>query len=353
MGFDEWLSHDNFFEIDPVLSRNGAPPEKLPGESSAVVVREALAFIQRAAQAKKPFFTVVWFGSPHNPHVASAEDQAPYRAQLEPLRSRLAEITAMDRALGTLRDQLRQSGLAANTLLWYCGDNGTPHEGEVPDMPFRGWKGEVYEGGVRVPGVIEWPARFKRPRRVTVPAVTSDILPTLCAITGRPVPARPLDGINLLPALEGKMKDRPAPICFWDFNRRRERAPLRQPWVGDPQLQEGTTPTATVRDGKLTRAFENWQHPVIEEADYAGPRAVVDGHFKLVTDGARVELYDLAADPRERKNIAAGQPAIVERLQKHLRRWQDSVLKSLTGADYAPAAPQEQAAAMAKAIATR
>ena len=68
MGFDTWLSHDNFFELNPVLSRNGGPPEKIAGESSEILVSETVGFIKKAIAAKKPFFAVVWFGSPPEPY---------------------------------------------------------------------------------------------------------------------------------------------------------------------------------------------------------------------------------------------------------------------------------------------
>ena len=68
MGFDEWLSHDNFFEMNPSLSRNGAPPERFEGESSEIVIAEACRFISRAKQKNQPYFAVVWFGSPHEPY---------------------------------------------------------------------------------------------------------------------------------------------------------------------------------------------------------------------------------------------------------------------------------------------
>ena len=68
MGFHEWLSHDNFFELNPCLSRNGGPPETIQGEGSEIIVREAIRFIDQAGHDGKPFFAVVWFGSPHEPY---------------------------------------------------------------------------------------------------------------------------------------------------------------------------------------------------------------------------------------------------------------------------------------------
>ncbi|MEM9588413.1 MAG: sulfatase-like hydrolase/transferase, partial [Planctomycetota bacterium] len=150
MGFDTWLSHDNFFELDPVLSRDGGPPKKIKGESSQIIIDAAKEFIAKAKEAGKPYFAVVWFGSPHEPYSGLPEDLALYdnlpdayaektfrltsnetgspttRVLRDVLRERYAEITAMDRSIGSLRDWLQEQNLRDDTLLWYCGDNGTP-----------------------------------------------------------------------------------------------------------------------------------------------------------------------------------------------------------------------------------
>ncbi len=83
----------------------------------------------------------------------------------EVLQERYAEITAMDRSLGRLRQWLKEEDLRENTVLWYCGDNGTPGDGIVTS-PFRGQKGNMYEGGIRVPGIIEWPGGISSYRRI-------------------------------------------------------------------------------------------------------------------------------------------------------------------------------------------
>ena len=260
------------------------------------------------------------------------------RLQREVLRERFAEITAMDRSIGMLRTHLTAAGARDNTLLWYCGDNGTPQEA-VATVPFRAWKGSVYEGGIRVPGVIEWPARLRAPRVSAVNAVTSDILPTLCELAGRPLPARPLDGLSLVPLLDGRMTERPAPICFWDG---RTREGERTPYI-DPELQKGTTPLAKVGPDGATRNFLNYRQEGVLPGDFAGARAIADNRFKLVINGesrrggsgAEVrELFDLRADPAEKKDVAADHPEEVARLSRQLRAWQESVLASLTGADY-------------------
>jgi len=360
MGFHEWLSHDNFFELNPPLSRNGGPPEVFPGESSEVLVREAIRFIETARQNNQPFLVLIWFGSPHEPysglptdlalyddlpaqyqkpvHVTSNETGLPVtRPQGEVLRERYAEITAMDRAIGQLRNHLATRGLRDNTLLFYCGDNGTSPDAAL-GFPHRGKKGEIYEGGVLVPGLIEWPARIPKPRRTAFRACTSDLLPTLCAITGQPLPDRPLDGISLLPVFDGQLSERPAPLCFWQFNTRSISPKEAQPWIA-PELQTGTTPLVKLAAGKATRDFQNYRHPIIRDGDYLGPRAIIDGRYKLVlheqkNGEPRRELFDLASDPAEKHNRYGESPDLAAPLEKRLRRWQESVLWSLTGADY-------------------
>ena len=361
MGFDEWVSHDNFFELNPSLSRNGAPPEVIQGESSEILIRETIRFIDQTHRTGKPFFTVVWFGSPHEPYSGLPSDLALYddlpakynqktvrltsnktggqtkRPQGEVLRERYAEITAMDRAIGNLRTHLAVEGLRDNTLLFYCGDNGTSGDGSLV-TPHRGVKGQVYDGGVLVPGLIEWPARIPQPRSTKVRATTSDLLPTLCALVGQPLPNRPIDGTDLIPLIDRKMKERPVPLFFWVYRGHSTRDINHEPYI-DPKLQEGTTPLVKLSAGKATRDFKNFIHPSISEDDYLGPRTIIDGDMKLVVHEqkrgeSRLELFDLQSDPGEKNNIIDQQPATAEELQARLLQWQKSVLNSLTGADY-------------------
>jgi arylsulfatase A-like enzyme len=103
-------------------------------------------------------------------------------------------------------------------------------------------------------------------------------------------------------------------------------------------LQKGTTPLAKLGpDGTATRTFRNVHHPDIQERDFDGPRAILDNRYKLVVDGTRTsgrELFDVRADPAEKKNLIADHPEMAAALERQLRTWQQSVLESLTGADY-------------------
>ena len=361
MGFEEWVSHDNFFEMNPQLSRNGGPPEQFQGESSKIVIDETIRFIGKAKQRRRPIFAVVWFGSPHEPYSGLDEDLALYdelpesyrerfvkltsmetglpteRPLHKVLQERYAEITAMDRAVGQLRQYLDDEDLRQNTLLWYCGDNGIPISGRVA-TPFRGQKGQVYEGGVRVPGIIEWPQRIPQPRVSDVNAVTSDMFPTICDLVGQPLPDRPLDGISLKPLIDGTMSQRPRPICFWNYSTGQETKGGLEPYIA-PELQEGTTPLVKKMGGRLTRNFRNFHHPRITEQNFAGPRAILDNRYKFVVDGqpgsqSIRELFDLRNDRAEENNLIETKPEIAKNLEQQLRDWQQSVLDSLTGADY-------------------
>jgi arylsulfatase A-like enzyme len=362
MGFDEWLSHDNFFEIDPVLSRNGEAPQKIEGEGSKVIIDETIEFIQKSQNQHKPFMAVVWFGSPHEPYSGLPEDLALYaglpdslsekevsltsnttgqrvkRPLKDVLQERYAEITAMDRAIGQLRTFLKENNLRENTLVLYCGDNGTPAEAARTGMTLRSQKGSVYEGGVRVPGVMEWPAVIKEPAATSEVAVTSDFLPTLAELTGQSLPDRPLDGISLVPFFKNPAQQRTEPVYFWQFEPGKVFGEDAEPYI-DPQLQEGTTPLAKMMAGKYTRTFRNYKYNQVSENDFSGERSIMKGRFKLVAEGQSpdsedIELYDIQNDPGEKTNLANEYPEMVKEMQAELRKWQESVLNSLTGADY-------------------
>ena len=334
----------------------------LKGEGSIVTINETISFIERSRESKKPFLAVVWFGSPHEPYSGLPEDLALYddlpqeyagrkvsltsmvtgrktsRVLRDVLRERYAEITAMDRAIGQLRKHLRKAGIADNTMLWYCGDNGSPPSSGRVETPFRGQKATMYEGGIRVPGVIEWPARIKSPRSSSVSSVTSDMLPTLCALTGQSAPSRPIDGIDLTGLIDGKMDSRPTPICFWRYASKNVTGakPRPQPYI-DSALQEGTTPLVKYMAGKLTRSFTNYHQPPAQKSDYQGPRAIIDGNYKLVVDAdgkSPIELFDLASDRGETTNLADEKPEVVADLSGKLKSWQDSALNSLRENDY-------------------
>jgi len=354
MGFDESFSHDNFFEMDWELSRNGGAPESFEGDGSEVVVAEALKFARKIVKEEKSFFIVIWFGSPHAPYSGHQKDIAPFEGLGAEIARRFAEITAMDRAIGTLRDGLDEMNVRENTLLWFNSDNGVTIQGIPQDQRqhlynggLRGHKSQLYEGGVLVPGIIEWPGVIATPRVSKVPCVTSDILPTLIDIVGvdHPRPGRPLDGISLKRLIvEGTMDKRPRPIGFWGYNHKAERK--NEPWLEDVSLNEMITLTARQkarpRNSKNLRkpAFANHKHPEMLAENFQSNAAWVTDRYKLLMPRARgnkeqiPELYDLEKDHEEKNNIASQHPEIVKAMRAELLEWQESVERSLTGADY-------------------
>jgi arylsulfatase A-like enzyme len=301
MGFDEWVSADNFFDLDPVLGRNGVP-EKYHGDSSDVVTDEALKFIRKQAAASKPFLAVVWFGSPHVPHEALAGDKVLYAALPEKEQNYYGEITAIDRSVGRLRAVLRELKAADNTLLWYCSDNGGA-AGPKSTGYLRGSKGTLWEGGLRVPGIVEWPARIPKPFVSEMPCTTSDIYPTVLEATGAEAKNQilPLDGISLLPLFDRKTEARSKPIAFWANARR-------------PQSHA---------------ALLDWPYKLHTNA--GGGRGRKGGKEDIIPP---VLLYDVSKDPKETTDLAGREPERVAKMTAALTTWKASVEKSLAGADY-------------------
>lgn len=344
-GFDEWLSHDNYFEIDPPLSKNGAPPEIYVGEGSEIIVNEAISFIKKSVEQEQPFFTVVWFGSCHGPHRAYEKDSQPYDGIDSPIAEKLAqrygEISAMDRAVGMLRTTLRDLDVHRDTIVWYCSDNGEPSNSWYKPR-FNGSKGNMFEGGIRVPAMIEWPNGIPNPGSSSVNCVTSDMLPTLLDWLDIPLPEnRILDGMSLDAVVKGTMKKRPKPFGVWRYGSGDAE---NEPWM-EFHSQTGTTPTVS----NPATQFKNFKHPVAKTQDFPGNVVWIDNRFKLMIDTTgmhrdmskvitpikdNISLFDLQNDPQETTNVANHYPQIVEQMTEELHAWQTSVEYSLTGAEY-------------------
>ena len=332
-GFDEWFSAPNFFDNDPIMSRKGiAVPVK--GESSMITADAAIEFIRKHAGSTQPFLAVVWFGSPHNPHEAIERDRKLYEGQPEKFQHFYGEITGMDRAFGKLRQELRSLGIQKNTILWYCSDNGgLPRLGVTGG---RGNKGQIYEGGLRVPAILDWPAQIQRPRTTNVPCNTSDIYPTLLEIVGvRTKNQPPLDGVSLVPLINGRMKTRPKPMGFWNHPTGGVRTPSK-PWMAS--LYEAQQAGKEVDDPsrlRLDAAEITKQYPA---DSFPGHAAWLDWPWKLhrieKNNKVRFELYNLADDPREGDDRMTRNAERTDAMKAELEAWLTSVVGSLNGADY-------------------
>jgi arylsulfatase len=333
-GFDHWLSAFNFYDNDPVLSREGTAVE-IKGESSIIAADAAIEFINEQARQSKPFLAVVWFGSPHSPHRAAQEDLAHYKGQKK--AAWLGEITGLDRAVGKLRTAVRDAGVSDNTLFWYTSDNGGL---QTASSGGRGKKGAIYEGGLRVPAIIEWPARIKQPRVTQVPAYTADIYPTIMELLHiNPMRQPILDGVSLVSVIDGQSDSRSQPIGFWNMN---------QSGVSTPSDKWMKEELAAQKSGK---DYHDKSRLVSDAADIkrqfpadhdAGHSAWLDWPWKLhhIAGGNNrnlqpvTELYNLQDDPMESRNVVKDNSDRVATMQNELANWRGSVINSLNGADY-------------------
>jgi len=332
-GFDQWLSAPNFFDQDPILSRNGVAVP-LQGESSDVVVSAAIDFLRQQDSSEQPFLMVVWFAAPHDPHVASQQDSALYPQGK--FQNYFAEITAMDRAVGKLREELRKLQLRDNTILWFHSDNG----GLDPrSSGGRAKKGSIYEGGLRVPALLEWPAALSNARVTQMPCFTSDIYPTLLELADVQVQDQlPLDGISLVPLLRGQSEQRSKPLAFWrhptsgraTFSHRMMEALLH--------AQQQGTEVGELGRLDMDAAQIQKQYPT---DSFPGHAAWLDWPWKLhrlqtASEAVEWELYNLLEDPMELDNRLATEADRAAPMQQQLERWQVSVIHSLNGRDYVP-----------------
>jgi len=273
--------------------------EWLAGDDSEIIMDRALDFVRRKAAGDTPFLVLVWFHAPHTPVVAGNEDRSRYPGQPIEAQHWFGCLTALDRQVGRLREELRELGIAENTLVWYCSDNGPSYIHDYNSAgPFRGKKATLLEGGVRVPAILEWPARFGRADVVTAPCCTSDFYPTILSMLDTEVENQPpLDGIDLMPLLDGETGERSASIAF--------QSPLKQ--QVDSRHEPGTKQLA-----------------------------LSDDRYKIISfdDGKNYELYDLLEDPGEGNDLADEKPDVVARMRAHLEQWVESCARSARGRDY-------------------
>ncbi|MBC8868222.1 MAG: sulfatase-like hydrolase/transferase [Planctomycetes bacterium] len=214
-GFDQWWSAGNHYDIGyEYIYHNGERVPPREGDTSDALMDVALEWIGRQAKADKPFLALIWFTSPHGPFEAEEKYAEPYLHHGEKKANYYGELAGVDHAMGRLRRALRDMNIADNTMLWYNSDNGGYGNMQYSTGGLPGAKQVLSEGGTRVPGILEWPARIEKPFITTVPACTLDFYPTLLDLLDIEMPneAGPIDGMSLLPLIDGEMATRPQPI---------------------------------------------------------------------------------------------------------------------------------------------
>ena len=285
-GFDHWFSVTNFFDINPLMSENGTFID-IKGSSSEIIVGKALEFIKEKTSQNLPFFTVIWDGSPHDPFLANEKDRDNFKNLDRESQHHYGELVAFDRSLGVLRKTLKDLGIEKNTILWYCSDNGGLSNISPSAVGgLRGYKTTIWEGGLRVPAILEWPKVIK-PKVTNYPASTMDIFPTIADILNLPDTdlLKPVDGITL------------KPIFKKDLINRDKKIPFR----------------------------------------YKDQGALIDNNFKLVVtsiDKEKFELYDLEKDYSESIDLVSQNPLIFNQMKTDFLKWSESIDSSQAGIDY-------------------
>jgi arylsulfatase A-like enzyme len=335
LGFDYWLSTTSGFDLGEFeLSRNGTR-ELFEGDGSEVIVAEAVKYIGKQVALEKPVFVVIWYSAPHGPWTATDEDIEPFLSKVDRTSANmLGEIVAIDRSIGHLRQGLKDLGIADNTLVWFTSDNGgspntdvhfqespegervmtypsncsdkldpnLTHEeamgegclrGVDPDSTghLRGFKKDFYEGGLREPTIVEWPAGIK-PRVSNFPSGTVDMFPTLIDIAGLSADSinKVHDGISLAEVFKTEPARRDQPMGF--------RASGGWMWLDN-----------------------DWK--IVKNTDYKGE-----------DNDKPYELFNVIGDPSEAQNVIDTSPDIAARLYKQYQQWSLSVSRSALGADY-------------------
>lgn len=280
-GFDFWFGYLNqrrAHEYYPdYLWRN---TEKVPlnqgGEKTDyahdLMTKEALEFVRRVKGA--PFFLYLAYTIPHAKFQVPSLD--PYAGQPWPeaAKAYAAMVTRMDRDIGRLMQLLKALGLDEDTVVFFCSDNGGYARGEAREMfrpmgPFRGAKGDLYEGGLRVPMIVRWPGRIQAGEVSDFAWAFWDFLPTAAELAGVEPPAG-TDGVSILPTLLGDEQKQRHEYLYWEYG-----------------------------------------------AGSSFRQAVRLGRWKAVRLGTktRPELYDLVTDLGEREDVAAEHPDIVRRIE--------------------------------------
>eukprot|EP00118_Oscarella_pearsei_P025379 m.308089 g.308089 ORF g.308089 m.308089 type:complete len:508 (+) comp43362_c0_seq1:29-1552(+) len=265
-------------------------PEK--ADDSEFLVDQLEEFLHQMSTAKKPFLAYVPLHTVHIRYIAVEPYKSEYKKKgySDDEVDYYGAITAMDAQIGRIRSLLSELGLKENTLLWFASDNGPARGTPGSTNGLNGRKAELLEGGIRVPGIIEWPAMIKENREVTTPVVSSDLMPTVMDILGLKMPDdRPVDGVSALPLIKGTTKERPHPIGFAFSIPNNFNGSYNVSWVDNKYKIN-----SKYNKGKVTESF----------------------------------LFDLIADPGEKKDLSKQLQDIKGLMLKEMEEWRQSVIQS-------------------------
>ncbi|MBI5802240.1 MAG: sulfatase-like hydrolase/transferase [Verrucomicrobia bacterium] len=257
------------------------------------MVDETLAFVKRSGA--QPWLVNLWLDDVHTPYrPREGKDDREFAAKYRDV------LMETDRQVGRLLDGLRELGAEKDTLVLLAGDNGPePSLNRTRTAGMRGMEWSLYEGGIRTPLIARWPGVIPAGRVNETTVVSAvDFVPTLCALANVTAPAGvKFDGEELSGVFKGGVQPRSKPL-FWEYGRK---------------------PATDEQKAKGIRPF-----PYPSEPDSKSPNvAVRDGDWKLLVnaDGSDTELYNLANDPNEGKNLAESETATAARLKAAALAW--------------------------------
>jgi arylsulfatase A len=294
-GFEHWMSTQNnagpSHENPRNFVRNGQPLGPQEGYSCQLVAAEAIRWLKELRDPAKPFFQFVCFHEPHEPIASPPDLVAQYpEAKKEGEALYYANVTNMDRAVGKILAALDDLQLSDNTLVFFSSDNGPETLKRYPTGwrshgsagPLRGMKLHLYQGGIRVPGIVRFPGRVKAGQTVSEPVCSLDLLPTLAELAGVALPQdHLLDGTSITSVLDGRPVQRDKPL-YWHYFRS-IGAPKAAMRVGDHMI------------------LAHWDGPQLPPGSgvHAGDCEAIKT-AKLT----KFELYNLKSDPGETTDLA-------------------------------------------------
>ncbi len=298
-GFDHYFAtqnnaHPSHHNPDNFV-RNGEPVGPLEGYSSALIVEEGIQWLRGVQDG--PFMLFVWFHSPHEPVATDAEFVRLYAEEPDETKAAYyGNVSQLDHEVGRLLATLDELGLSGTTMVMFTSDNGPEtlrrYRGagysHGSPGPLRGMKLHMYEGGIRVPGIIRWPGMIKPGQTWREPVNGTDVLPTYCELAGADLPTdRAIDGASMAPLLRGKPIRRDRPL-YWRYDRA----------LGGPKVAMRQGDWKILADGDLTQ-FElyNLRDDLGEATDLA---ATKPRRLKRMVEALRGIHEDVASDPVSR-----------------------------------------------------
>lgn len=278
-----WTGKDTYIE------------DGIEGDDAELVMSKALDFINDQANTKKPFLSLIWFHNVHTPVASGDKHRKLYKDLSMEAQHWYGNISAMDEQIGRLRKELKKLNISENTLIWFCSDNGPSYIHDLNSAgPHKGKKSELFEGGIIVPSIVEWPAQWPKAKVINTPMVTSDFYPTVLELLDIEMEGQPkIDGENVLPVLSGTKDVRSNPIGF--------RSPL---------------------PNRLNK----------QEVQNAEQLAWIGNRYKLITTDNRetYQFFDLEKDPGETRDLSAKHPELKHEMLLQLEEWSISIDKEIS-----------------------